>query len=609
MRGGRAEFADAASILQEFVTRVPGQVQALLKLVEVCVDGGLESTMYEAQAQLADAYLASAQAAEARVIAEDLVATRAVGGGAHRTFRRRCVMLQVPDADTVIAERLSGRRLHRDRPFHRIRRPGTAATPPWPKRPAEPDRGDPPPDAAPAAGAAERQRPRRRRSPTASRHVESRFDELLGELQGPESTPPAEATAAPAGEPRRRLQGMRKDPRKGAADQSAQHMTLARTYLKWAWLDEATAALEVGRASRRATGSKRAACWAACTRNAAMSRRRSSGSSARRRRRPPTRTKAARCSTISAWCCEETGERARALAVFLELQADAGELPRRAQRADRLAGCRPEADHLLLDPPPVRRLLPGSWADPDRRAVVRRSGTATSSRARLPSLGWSWRVPSCAAPSPASAWSRRWPAWPTSAELRSRRVGATSPAPPTAAADSPMVAGALPPSLLVHATPRRSRERTALLELARTPPRAGVDLIQIRERHLDDRSLVALRAQPRRRHTGTGRRWWSTIGPISRSQRAPQACICMSDSHPRPSRASHRSGGVSCRTLRAFGEDEAMAAEEAGGVRLPDFRHRLSVRQQARRPSDCRTGGAWPRLRRASACRCSRSAA
>ena len=44
-------------MLQEFATRVSGQIAALLKLVEICVDGGLEATMYKAQAQLADAYL------------------------------------------------------------------------------------------------------------------------------------------------------------------------------------------------------------------------------------------------------------------------------------------------------------------------------------------------------------------------------------------------------------------------------------------------------------------------------------------------------------------------------------------------------------------------
>ncbi|MEO6236060.1 MAG: tetratricopeptide repeat protein, partial [Vicinamibacterales bacterium] len=43
-------YMEAAAILQEFVTRVSGQIAALLKLVEICVDGGLEATMYEAQA-------------------------------------------------------------------------------------------------------------------------------------------------------------------------------------------------------------------------------------------------------------------------------------------------------------------------------------------------------------------------------------------------------------------------------------------------------------------------------------------------------------------------------------------------------------------------------
>jgi hypothetical protein len=67
-------YMDAAAILQEFATRVPGQIASLLKLVEICVDGGLEAIMYETQAQLADAYLEVGQGVEARVIAEDLVA-------------------------------------------------------------------------------------------------------------------------------------------------------------------------------------------------------------------------------------------------------------------------------------------------------------------------------------------------------------------------------------------------------------------------------------------------------------------------------------------------------------------------------------------------------
>ena len=101
-------YMDAAAMLQEFVTRVSGQIAALLKLVEICVDGGLEATMYEAQAVLADAYLETGQGAEARVIAEDLVAREPWEHAHIDRFRRALVTLGVSDPDTVIADRLSG---------------------------------------------------------------------------------------------------------------------------------------------------------------------------------------------------------------------------------------------------------------------------------------------------------------------------------------------------------------------------------------------------------------------------------------------------------------------------------------------------------------------
>ncbi len=102
------EYVEAAAVLQEFVARRPANVPALMKLVEVCVDGGLEAPMYEAQTQLADAYLTSGQAAEARAIAEDLVAREPWEGAHIDRFRRALIMLRVSDPDTVIAERLSG---------------------------------------------------------------------------------------------------------------------------------------------------------------------------------------------------------------------------------------------------------------------------------------------------------------------------------------------------------------------------------------------------------------------------------------------------------------------------------------------------------------------
>ena len=58
-RSRRRTGPSAAAALQEFVTRVPNHIPALMRLVEICVDGGLEATMYSAQAQLADAYIAA----------------------------------------------------------------------------------------------------------------------------------------------------------------------------------------------------------------------------------------------------------------------------------------------------------------------------------------------------------------------------------------------------------------------------------------------------------------------------------------------------------------------------------------------------------------------
>ena len=102
------DFAAAAVALHEFTTRVPSHLISLMRLVEICVDGGLESTMYEAQAQLAEAYLASGRALEARIISEDLVAREPWNKANIDRFRRALVMLGEGDPDAIIADRLSG---------------------------------------------------------------------------------------------------------------------------------------------------------------------------------------------------------------------------------------------------------------------------------------------------------------------------------------------------------------------------------------------------------------------------------------------------------------------------------------------------------------------
>ena len=107
-RSREGDFAAAAVALHEFTTRVRSHLVALMRLVEICVDGGLEATMYEAQAALADAYLDQGRAMEARIISEDLVAREPWNKVNIDRFRRALVMLGEGDPDAIISDRLSG---------------------------------------------------------------------------------------------------------------------------------------------------------------------------------------------------------------------------------------------------------------------------------------------------------------------------------------------------------------------------------------------------------------------------------------------------------------------------------------------------------------------
>ncbi len=101
------DWPSAASALEEFVARVPHHIPALMRMVEIYFDGRLESGMYAAQAQLAEAYLATGAPAEARVIAEDLMDREPAEPSHVEQFRRALVQLGEEDPDRVIAERIS----------------------------------------------------------------------------------------------------------------------------------------------------------------------------------------------------------------------------------------------------------------------------------------------------------------------------------------------------------------------------------------------------------------------------------------------------------------------------------------------------------------------
>jgi tetratricopeptide (TPR) repeat protein len=327
------EFDVAASLLQEFVTRRPAHITALLKLVEVCVNGGLESTMCDAQTQLADAYLAAGKAAEARAIAEDLVAREPWEGAHIDRFRRALVMLRVSEPDAVIAERLSGAT-----PF--VARDHFAGAVEAPAMPPEPSPELPrtihvqettqrPPAADPAGRAPTAAAPPASRKPASA---EIDLSHALGELDGAEERPPQRP--ASLGDI---FKGIRKDSSQGdGADQSAQHMKLARTYLEMGMLQEATTSLKTAARSPRRRFEAAAMLGRLYKEHGEITDAIEWLERAAEATVPSPEEGQALLYDLGL-ALEDAGETARALAVFLELQATAGEYRDVAERVDRLA--------------------------------------------------------------------------------------------------------------------------------------------------------------------------------------------------------------------------------------------------------------------------------
>ncbi len=293
-----SDYAGAAMALQEFTTRVPSHIVGLMRLVEVCVDGGIEATMYEAQAQLAEAYLASGRALEARIISEDLVAREPWNKANLDRFRRALVALGEADPDAIIADRLSG-----ESPFLAVEKMDLNEGVDF----------DAPAPAAEAAAA-------ERAEAADSEGVEIDLD-ALAEPEAPASPPPA----AP---PPRSLDQVFKGMRDASAGQSieeaaAEQYRLALTYVEMGMPDDAIKALEsavrsprqrfdaasmLGRLYLDRKDQLRAIEWLERAAEA-----------------PAPTPDAGRALLYDlAAALERAGEHARALAVFVELEAESG---------------------------------------------------------------------------------------------------------------------------------------------------------------------------------------------------------------------------------------------------------------------------------------------
>jgi tetratricopeptide (TPR) repeat protein len=369
------QFDEAGAVLQEFATRIPKHIPSLLKLIEVCVDGGLESTMYEAQTQLTDAYLEAGQATEARVVAEDLIAREPWEKAHIERFRRALVMLRVPDPDTLIAERLSGQSpfmvtdpfidLNEAEPPAPEPSHVEAETPsepmmeasanhdtiaaPEPER--EPEPVAPPPAvekpvvepvvevaSAPAAGT-KTARGKKTKAVVEPPPAEIDLTSALGGLSGDDSDEPA-----PAAKPKKPgdLDEVFKDfrhemTRQSGADQSAQHMTIARAYLEMGLTEEAIPALRTAAKSPKLR-------FEAASALARLFKSRGESVQAiewfeRAAEAPAPTVDDGRALLYDlGTTLEEAGETVRALAVFLELQAEGAEYKDVAARAERLVG-------------------------------------------------------------------------------------------------------------------------------------------------------------------------------------------------------------------------------------------------------------------------------
>jgi tetratricopeptide (TPR) repeat protein len=101
------DYPRAAAAIGRLTARVPNHIVALVRLVEVAVDGKLEGTMYDAQAQLAAAYLHAGRRLEARIISEDLIARRQSNVADVERFRKALVLPGENDPEAIIADRLN----------------------------------------------------------------------------------------------------------------------------------------------------------------------------------------------------------------------------------------------------------------------------------------------------------------------------------------------------------------------------------------------------------------------------------------------------------------------------------------------------------------------
>ena len=325
---GNGAFAQAATVLEQFADRLPDRVETLLKLVEVCVDGGLEEMMFTAQARLADAYLSAGSAAEARVIAEDLVARDPGNAAHHDRLLRALQALNIGDVDAALAERISASEPVDEPIAESLPAPAAAIVT------EAPPLVDAPPPVRPEPSTPEESRPVKPPS------VEIDLTNLLGELQGQAAAP--EPPAKPSRDLEQVFSDLRADVENDEEAKSAQdHVDLATTYLEMGMREEAVGSLQI--AARSPKHRFAASCAIGEVYRDDGDLRAAIEWLERAAEAPPPSAEQGRALLYDLGDLLETvGETARALAVFLELNAEAANYRDVTERVTRLSNVETE---------------------------------------------------------------------------------------------------------------------------------------------------------------------------------------------------------------------------------------------------------------------------
>jgi tetratricopeptide (TPR) repeat protein len=322
------EWRRAAETLDAVIEVNPGNLLPLVRLVEVAVDGNLGAQVVQrARERLTDAYLAAGRGLEARLIAEDLVGGAPWEEAQVARLRRALSLLGEREPDRVIVDKLA------DSPRVRARPAGRNAA-----RPAEDGGAE---DVFQLdVGTVDVGEILREVGDGLETEVELVEVDLSRAIDEIDAVVRASKGAAMSTDSPRDLEGVFEDfreevSRENAMEEAEQQYTLALTYRDMGLIDEAMASLE-----RAARSPRRRFAAAALLGRLHLGRNKLAHAIEwfeRAAEAPASTPEESRALLYElARTLEQSGEGARALAVYMELRSDADDYRDVVQRIDRL---------------------------------------------------------------------------------------------------------------------------------------------------------------------------------------------------------------------------------------------------------------------------------